>query len=137
MSTTGGFNKEAFKCLALAEENSFWFNARNHLIIRSLKKYFPDMKKYLEIGCGTGFVLKGVSDAFSNCKIYGSELFEEGLVYARVRVPSANLIQLDAVNMTNKEEFDVFGAFDVLEHIEKDEVVMKNLYNAIQMNGGG
>ena len=131
MEKSGGFNKDTFKRLFEAEEKSFWFTNRNNLILYYLKKYFPCMKKYLEIGCGTGFVLSAVSKAFPECTVYGAELFAEGLVYARERVPHANLIQLDATNMTSSEEYDCFGAFDVLEHIPEDEKVMKNLHAAL------
>ena len=56
------------------------------LSITNLKKYFPDMESYLEIGCGTGFVLKAVHEAFPHCRVSGSELFAEGLDYARERM---------------------------------------------------
>lgn len=131
MKQTGGFDKKAFKDLFEAESKSFWFQNRNSLIVYYLKKYFPQMNNYLEIGCGTGFVLKAVHDAFPECNICGSELYEEGLVYAQTRVPNAKFIQLDAVNMKEQEKYDCFGAYDVLEHIKDDEMVMKNLYSAL------
>ena len=142
MDSVGGFKETVFKDLFEREEKSFWFNSRNKLILYFLKKYFPDMNKYLEIGCGTGFVLRAVEQNFPACKVSGSELFEEGLKYAKIRVPNANLIQLNAVEMDSKAEYDVFGAFDVLEHIKEDEKVLSNL-NAvidnftIQVNRGG
>ena len=135
MQQEGGFNKDAFKPLAEAEAKSFWFTNRNRLIVWCLRKYFPSMKDYLEIGCGTGFVLKAVHESFPECRCRGSELFAEGLEYARERVPDAELIQLDAVNMTQKDAYDVFGAFDVLEHIPEDTKVMDNLYTAIKWGG--
>ena len=142
MDNVGGFKETAFKDLFEREEKSFWFNSRNKLILYFLKKYFPDMVRYLEIGCGTGFVLRAVEQNFPACKVSGSELFEEGLKYAKIRVPNANLIQLNAVEMDSKAEYDVFGAFDVLEHIKEDEKVLSNLNgvidnSTIQVNRGG
>ena len=129
---SGGFNKNVFKKLTDMESKSFWFSNRNSLILYYLKKYFPEMKNYLEIGCGTGYVLSAVKQAFPNCNINGSELYEEGLEYAKERVPNVNLFQLDAVNMEIKETYDVFGAYDVLEHIFDDEKVITNLYNSLK-----
>lgn len=37
--------------------------------------------------------------------------------------------------MTEKERYDVIGAFDVIEHIEHDQLVLKNLCNALTPNG--
>lgn len=128
---SSGFNKQSFKILVNSESKSFWFRNRNYLILYYLNKYFPNMKNYLEIGCGTGYVLSAVKQKFPNCSINGSELYEEGLKYAKTRVPDANLIQLDAVKMEEKNIYDVFGAYDVLEHIFDDEKVIENLYQSL------
>lgn len=128
---SGGFKTSTFEEL-FESEKSFWFTARKRLIIYFLKKYFPDMKDYIEIGCGTGFLLQAVYDNFPNCKITASDLFLEALDYAKKRVHGVNFIQLDSTKMTEKEQYDGFGAFDVLEHINEDELVMKNLYNSLK-----
>jgi SAM-dependent methyltransferase len=130
-----GFKIESFAYLANLEEKSFWFRARNRLIIFALEKFAPDFKSFLEIGCGTGFVLSGIAKKFKNVNLYGSELFSVGLSYAVKRLPFAKLMQMDARNIPFVNEFDCIGAFDVLEHIEEDELVLKNIYNALGQNG--
>lgn len=40
---------------------------------------------------------------------------------AAQRVPDAFLFQMDACHIPFREEFDLIGAFDVLEHIEIDQ----------------
>ena len=130
------FNPSGFEHLYNSESRSFWFNARNKLIVWFLNKYFnkPDGKnsdiKYLEIGCGTGYVLQAVRKAFPEWKITGTELFEEGLAFAKKRIPDVRLMQLNALEMNLDESFSVVGAYDVLEHIQDDEKVMNNLYKA-------
>ena len=131
-----GFDASYFPELAKLEGENFWFQARNSLIIWALKKYFPNAKNLLEIGCGTGFVLSGISNSFPNLKTYGSELFSEGLGFAAQRLPDAELFQMDARNIPFKEEFDVVGAFDVIEHIEEDIAVLKQMHQALQPGGG-
>jgi 2-polyprenyl-3-methyl-5-hydroxy-6-metoxy-1,4-benzoquinol methylase len=42
---------------------------------------------------------------------------------------------MDARNIPFAEEFDIIGAFDVLEHIEQDTDVLAKMYQATQ-NGG-
>jgi SAM-dependent methyltransferase len=34
------------------------------------------------------------------------------------------------------EEFDLIGAFDVLEHIKEDKIVLKNIFGALRPGGG-
>ena len=131
-----GFRPEAFEQLASLEAQNFWFGARNRLIIWTLKRYFPNMQRYMEIGCGTGYVLAGVAEAFPKATLVGSEVFSVGLPYAASRVGTAELLQMDARQIPFTAEFDVIGAFDVLEHISEDEVVLASMLNALRPGGG-
>lgn len=131
----GGFEPSHFSQLAQLEENSFWFQARNQLILWALEKYCQDFKSLLEIGCGTAYVLSGISKKFPQRILHGSEIFIAGLDFAIKRLPSINLMQMDARNIPFEEEFDVIGAFDVLEHIEEDEQVLKQVYAALKPEG--
>lgn len=129
-ATVDSFKKEFFQDLYHLESGNFWFRNRNKLIIWSLKKFFPSAKNFLEIGCGTGFVLSGISERLPHLELCGSELFEDGLYYARKRVTNARLLQLDARKLPYRESFDVIGAFDVIEHIEEDEQVLHEMHKA-------
>jgi SAM-dependent methyltransferase len=123
-----GFKPNYFENLFQMEADSFWFRCRNRLIIWALKKYFADCKSLLEVGCGTGFVLTAVSEAIPKWELAGSEFFSEGLAYAKTRLPSVDLFQLDARRMPFENRYDVIGAFDVIEHIVEDEDVLRELY---------
>jgi trans-aconitate methyltransferase len=130
-----GFKAHYFKDLAELEAKNFWFRARNKLILWALHKYSPELKSFLEIGCGTGFVILAISKWFPKASLSGSEYFEEGLVYARQRVPSVEFTQMDARHIPYESELDAIGAFDVLEHIEEDEVVLQQICKALRPSG--
>ena len=134
---TGGFRADSFDELAMLEENNFWFRNRNRLIIWAIREYFPEAKTFLEIGCGTGFVLRGVQKSFPTLRLTGSELFEEGLKHAQARLPDIPLIKLDARDLPFENQFDLVGAFDVLEHIQEDELVLEQMRKSISLSGGG
>lgn len=131
-----GFKASFFENLSKIEEGSFWFRSRNRLIIWALSNYFPNAHSFFEIGCGTGYVMTGVHKAFPELQVSGSEIHLAGLPYARQRLPSASLYQMDARVIPFYEEFDVIGAFDVLEHIEEDRIVLKEMYDAVRPGGG-
>jgi SAM-dependent methyltransferase len=133
---SGGFDERSFEHLPQAEENSFWFRSRNSLIVWALRKYFPNATSMLEVGCGTGFVLAGVRAAFPRMRLVGGELYQAGLAIAAKRVPDAELLELDARSLPFRDEFDVVGAFDVLEHIEDDERALTEMHAAIRPGGG-
>ena len=132
----GGFLPEAFAKLAALEAQNFWFRSRNKLIMWAMKRHFPAMQRYLEIGCGTGYVLAGVAQAYPAATLVGSEIFSVGLPYAASRVGMAELVQMDARHILYVDEFDVIGAFDVLEHIEEDEQVLAAMLRALRPGGG-
>lgn len=131
-----GYDPAHFGELARLEAANFWFRARNRLIGWALGRYFPAARSMLEIGCGTGFVLAGIAESRPQLRLTGSEAATQGLGFAARRVPSAELIQMDARQIPFREEFDVVGAFDVVEHIADDRAVLREAGAALAPGGG-
>lgn len=133
--TNDGFKASYFEKLENIEASSFWFSFRNKLILYFIKKYIVTFNSFMEIGCGTGFVLSDVHICFPSSQLYGSEFFLEGLAIAKRRVPSAIYLQMDARHIPIKNEIDVIGAFDVIEHINEDVLVLNQIHAALKSNG--
>jgi SAM-dependent methyltransferase len=129
------FDPAHFELLARVEEESFWFRARNRLITWALARDFPEARSLLEVGCGTGYVLRGIAEAAPQLALTGTELHPEGLEIARGRV-DADFRQMDARRIPYEQEFDVVGAFDVIEHIDDDERVLAQMRRAVRPGGG-
>jgi SAM-dependent methyltransferase len=134
-TATGFFPPSSFNQLATAEAQNWWFCSRNQILLWVLKTHVGSFNRFLEIGCGTGFVLEEISKAFSAAKLHGSDYFAEGLVHARRRVLTASFTQLDARTMQDVDRYDAIGAFDVIEHINEDELVLANLSRALKRGG--
>jgi ubiquinone/menaquinone biosynthesis C-methylase UbiE len=131
------FDVHSFEDMGDQLDKSFWFPPRNRLINWALSKYFPKIETYLEIGCGTGYVLKGVADNNPATKFTATDIFTEGLVGAQKRLKErASFIQTNALHLPFREEFDVIGAYDVIEHIEEDVSALKELHRALKPGGG-
>ncbi len=131
-----GYDVSFFPDIAKLEDRSFWFRSRTRLIVWAMRKYFPGARTFLEVGCGTGCVLAGMAAAFPDLALHASEPFGEGLRFAQQRVPRATFLQLDARNIPFRDEFDVIGAFDVLEHIDDDLHVLAQMHQAVAPGGG-
>lgn len=131
-----GFNPELFERFAAVEAGHFWFVGRNAILRDCMERFFPTAKNILEIGCGTGFVLANTRQIFPAAQLSGSDIFTEGLAFAKQRVPSATLFQMDACHIPFQHEFDLIGSFDVLEHIEDDSAALQQIYQACQPGGG-
>ncbi|MDD4945843.1 MAG: methyltransferase domain-containing protein [Gallionella sp.] len=131
-----GFNPDTFQRYAAVEAGHFWFVGRNAILRDRMTKHFPDARNILEIGCGTGFVLANTRATFPAAQLAGSDIYTEGLAYAKQRVPAATLFQMDACHIPFRDEFDLIGAYDVLEHIEDDEAALAQIFLACRVGGG-
>jgi SAM-dependent methyltransferase len=130
------YEADFFAQLFKLEAKNFWFSSRNKLLIWILKSTFPIAQSFLEVGCGTGFVLSEVERSLPHLTCIGGELFTIGLNFANHRLPKTELLQMDARFIPYEDEFDVVGAFDVLEHIPEDTMVLSEMHRAITKGGG-
>lgn len=130
-----GYRASAFPRLARLEAANFWFRSRNKIILWILERYAKDFKSLLEIGCGTGYVLSGIARKFPGAELKGSEIYTSGLNFAAERLPNIHLMQMDAREIPFVDEFEVIGAFDVLEHIKDDNLVLEESYRALKPGG--
>lgn len=131
------FDAASFARLAEANDRHFWFRARRRLLVWALRRSFPRARSFLEIGCGDGQVLAGVGAAYPEMTLAGSELIADGLSFAAARVGGRGaLFQMDARDIPYADEYDVVGAFDVLEHVVEDERVLAEMYRACRPGGG-
>jgi len=134
--TTESYDPEWYEELTILEENNFWFVARNKLIGWLSKTFCPLEAKYLEVGCGTGFVLKMFEKKFPLWSIFATEAQPDGIKFAKKRVPNnAVFFQMNINAVPFQNEFDVIGAFDVLEHIRNDVNAMEQIYSALKPEG--
>ncbi len=134
-ATRSGFSAEFFAELARLEAGHFWFRARNRLIAWAVGRFPGGHGAFLEVGCGTGFVLQGLRRAHPELRCTGTELFPEGLAIAAQRLEGVEFLQMDACAIPFADHFDAVGGFDVLEHIAEDEAVLAQFHQALRPGG--
>jgi SAM-dependent methyltransferase len=136
-TASGGYDPLFFEELARVEDRHFWFQARNHLISRLVKKISSRMSagySVLEVGCGTGNVLRVLQETCRNGRVVGLELWFDGLRFARKRT-NARLVQGDVRNYPFGKQFDLIGMFDVLEHVPEELETLRALRDALAPDG--
>ena len=129
------FPPASFPYLAASESKHWWFRVRNQIIIWILRTRVGGIKDFIEVGCGTGYVISGISKAIPALGLEASEYFEDGLIFARQRLPQCRFRQLDATAMAEENAYDCIGSFDVIEHINADECVLSNFNRALRPGG--
>lgn len=132
----GALADEAFERLAAVEDASFWFRGRNRLLLWALDAQFPSAGSMLEVGCGNGYVLAAIAASHPGLRVAGSDLSESALQRARARTPHATFVRADARKLPFDGEFDVVGAFDVLEHVDEDGAALTAIHGALAPGGG-
>jgi ubiquinone/menaquinone biosynthesis C-methylase UbiE len=135
-STPVDFKPEFYGVSARIDTTHFWSRFRHKIIAWALSKYFPSATNFLEIGCGAGSVLIGLTASRPNLKLAGLDAQCEGLAFAARRMPQASFLQASACYIPFENEFDVVGNFDVLEHIEEDDLALQQFSKAIKPGGG-
>jgi SAM-dependent methyltransferase len=131
-----GFQNDFFEHVAEVESEHFWFTSRNALLVWAVRRFFPDARTLLDVGCGTGQVVAALQGALPRIRFTATDAFISGLRIAAGRAPGVELLHADATSPLYEAEFDVVGAFDVLEHIEDDEAAVRALARAVKPGGG-
>jgi predicted TPR repeat methyltransferase len=80
-----------------------------------IRKANPKARNVLELGCGTGSVLKQLSKHY---EVWGLDLSKQMLSIARKKVPPPRLSRQNMVNFRLRQRFDVICCvFDSLNHV--------------------
>ena len=132
-----GYDPSAFPKLASIEDRHFWFRFRNRLllsVIGDLAEPLPDGFRMLEAGCGNGNVLRFLSRTIRRGTVIGIDLFEEGLRLARQRSDAA-LVRGDVHASPFQCQFEIIGAFDVIEHLHDDHQALRDFHRLLSDDG--
>jgi len=119
------------------EDKHWWFQGRKEILLRLIDKYYrPEPNsKVLDIGCGTGMMLKSLS---KYGEVYGLDKNEKAIAYSKIRSPKAKIVLGSfPENMQNllPLKFDLITVLDVLEHIDDDTKALEAIKNILKPNG--
>lgn len=130
------YPSSGFDVTASVEARSFWCRTRNRVLTQVFGRFTDRVATLdvLEVGCGIGGVIAALRQ-FPNLRLTGSEIYLQGVRYARAKMPDVDFIQMDATDIPFKSAFDVIGAFDVLEHIPDDEKAISEIAHALRPPG--
>jgi SAM-dependent methyltransferase len=134
-TTVDSFDASAFEFLFKMEQKHFWHISRKEMALDTLKRNPPNFKdaKMLEIGCGNGNILSYLKR--HGVHVEGGDIFIEGLRFCRQQAALVPLYQVDVLSLPFRDEYDIIGAFDILEHIEDDDKALAEIYLALKARG--
>lgn len=124
-----------YEQMAELDDRHWWYRARREIIADLIRREVkpPANASILEIGCGTGHNLAMLS-GFGH--IDGLELDEEARALSEKRlgrpIMSSPLPELEEVP---DRQYDLIGAFDVIEHIDDDAAAIASIATKLKPTG--
>lgn len=92
--------------------------------------------RLLDVGCGRGLFLERAAQVFPDWRLSGLEVDDEGVAYARVLAPTADVRAGEATAMPfPSDSFDVITAWDVLEHIQDVKKALDEIKRSLRPGG--
>lgn len=119
------------------EDRHWWFQGRlmmtEGLLHEHILPAFPGRRpRLLDMGCGTGLFLQRRR---ADCDACGIDLSPQALRYCRQRGLSAVGLA-DATRLPfGDASFDVITAFDLIEHIPDDRLIMAEIHRVLRPGG--
>lgn len=93
-----------------------------------------DFQKILDVGCGTGEILKSIEERYSFVQLYGLDISEEMLKQANDKLKgTATLILGDAENITlETNSFDLLLCTDSFHHYPNPQQAISEFYRVLK-----
>jgi len=127
--------KDLYREMYELETAHWWFRARRSIVLALIGKYLdgPPPPRFLDIGCGTGAMLRELEKMG---EAVGMDTSEEALSFARTRTGARLVLGSAPGRLREMEErFDCVLMLDVLEHIEDDLEALKAASGLLKEGG--
>jgi len=112
----------------------FWHTSR----FVQAKKYLEtvDARQILDVGCNSGTFTKQVYNVFPESRIYGIDISQKAISYAKQKYKniSFNVAWAEKLPFKNKS-FDLITCFEVLEHVDNPEKIIKEMSRVLKKRG--
>lgn len=128
-----GFKPTIFNDVLEIESNHFWIKVRKHFAGKMFKRYVRPGEKILEVGSGTGNIAGGLlKKGYKDISV--ADVHLNGLETTK-RYDFKKRFQFDLAFPPFRNHFDVVALFDVLEHVDDDNMVTQNIHKMLKTGG--
>ena len=124
-----------YKTFFELEDKHWWFISRREIVLELVGRFLKkeDNNEILDIGCGTGIILKYLQQFGM---VYGLDSSPIAVKYSNMRVNGA--VKLGSLTDSvpfSENQFDLVMLLDVIEHIDDDEIALRKAYDLLKEKG--
>ena len=123
-----------YQQMAELDDRHWWYRARRRILAELIRREvrLPADARILEIGCGTGHNLQMLS-GFGH--VDGLELDDEAAALSEKRL-GRSILRSPLPQLADvADDYDLIGAFDVIEHIEDDHAALASIATKLKRGG--
>jgi 2-polyprenyl-3-methyl-5-hydroxy-6-metoxy-1,4-benzoquinol methylase len=118
------------------EDRHWWFLGRREVILRMLAAHLPRLAggplRLLDVGTGTGALLRHL-ERFG--EVHAVDVEAEAVRFSHLRGATSVRLYDGTTLPYDDASFDVVTAFDVLEHVPDDSVVLAEMLRVLRPGG--
>jgi 2-polyprenyl-3-methyl-5-hydroxy-6-metoxy-1,4-benzoquinol methylase len=109
----------------------------NPIIPRYIKKIIEKekIKAMIDLGCGDGEIIQAVKKEFPLVKITGVDISPRRINGLKKKFPQENFYIKDICNTELKKKFDFVHSSQVIEHVEDDNKMVKEIKRILSDKG--
>jgi ubiquinone/menaquinone biosynthesis C-methylase UbiE len=120
----------------LGGENHYINIASREHALRQLGRISISTPTIIDIGCSSGFLLRSIRQRFPRAVVLGSDYVLDPLERLAAQLTGIPLLQFDLVKCPLPDEsVDAAVLLNVLEHIEHDEIALRQVFRILKPGG--
>jgi SAM-dependent methyltransferase len=113
-----------------------WEIARLHALVAILRRHPASMKSILDVGCGDGFIGESLLAAFDARELVGVDLHLAESACGVYPAPNHVIERYQSEQALGDRRFDLILALDVLEHVDDDRALLREVVARRAQRGG-
>lgn len=132
----GALPSSHYASLSEVESSYFWHICRLRWVDWLIRRNWPTPSrlKVLDYGCGTGGLLDALDQRFGFAESLGVDGFAEAIKHASRRGPRYRVV--DPYTYVPNVDVDLILMMDVVEHVERDEDLLRRLTSSLRPGAG-